>query len=184
MPIKYKGEPGEILKRLKAVGVNTNYIRQHKLFGEAMLQKLRSGELVSWKTLETLCELLHCQPGDILEYQSPTPDNSATPVNGVTPINGVMQQSKKTDRQDSISEETSISAQAQRKETDEEREALNAFYDAQREREKQEERARKPKPFKRLDNLPPAPTLKIDYAALMAQAVEAEKRRNAEDESM
>ena len=36
--------------------------------GEAMLQKIRSGQMVSWATLEAICGLLDCQPGDLLEY--------------------------------------------------------------------------------------------------------------------
>ena len=40
--------------------------------GEAMLQKLREGQMVSWATLETICVLLNCQPGDLLEF---VPDN-------------------------------------------------------------------------------------------------------------
>ena len=36
--------------------------------GEAMLQKLREGQMVSWATLETICALLNCQPGDLLEF--------------------------------------------------------------------------------------------------------------------
>lgn len=65
MPITYKID---VLVALKAVGYNTNKIRQEKIMGEAMLQKLRSGQMVSWATLETLCSLLDCQPGDLIEY--------------------------------------------------------------------------------------------------------------------
>jgi len=36
--------------------------------GEAMLQKIRSGQMVSWAALETICKLLKCQPGDLIEY--------------------------------------------------------------------------------------------------------------------
>ena len=65
MPIKYKIN---ILQALKNAGYNTNKIRQEKLIGQATLQQLRHGELVSWATIETICKLLKCQPGDILEY--------------------------------------------------------------------------------------------------------------------
>lgn len=37
--------------------------------GEAMLQKIRSGKMVSWATLETICDLLECQPGDLIVYE-------------------------------------------------------------------------------------------------------------------
>ncbi len=65
MPIKYKIE---ILPALKAIGYTQTRIREEKLIGQATLSQLRRGELVSWATIETLCRLLECQPGDILEY--------------------------------------------------------------------------------------------------------------------
>ncbi|MDR2606069.1 MAG: helix-turn-helix transcriptional regulator [Oscillospiraceae bacterium] len=34
----------------------------------ATLQKLRQGEPVSWENISTICALLNCQPGDIMEY--------------------------------------------------------------------------------------------------------------------
>ena len=66
MAMKYKID---IIAALKEAGYNTSRIRKEKIMGEAMLQKLRSGQMVSWATLETLCELLKCQPGDLIEYQ-------------------------------------------------------------------------------------------------------------------
>ena len=65
MPMHYKVD---VLAMLKEAGYNTNKVRQEKLMGEAMLQKLRSGQMVSWATLETLCLLLDCQPGDLIEF--------------------------------------------------------------------------------------------------------------------
>lgn len=65
MPIKYKVD---VIATLKEAGYNTTRIRKEKIMGEAMLQKIRSGQMVSWATLETICELLNCQPGDLLEY--------------------------------------------------------------------------------------------------------------------
>ncbi len=66
MPIKYKID---VLKALKEAGYNTTRIRTDKIMGEAMLQKLRSGQKVSWATVETLCELLNCDVGDLLTYE-------------------------------------------------------------------------------------------------------------------
>ena len=65
MPIKYKVD---ILAALKNAGYNSTRIRYDKIMGQATLQQLRNNELVSWKTIETLCKLLDCQPGDIIEY--------------------------------------------------------------------------------------------------------------------
>ena len=58
----------DVLAALKEKGYSTYRIRKEKLFGEAQLQKLRSNELVSKETLNTLCKLLNCQPGEILKY--------------------------------------------------------------------------------------------------------------------
>lgn len=65
MPMCYKVD---VIAILKEAGYNTNRIRKEKIIGEAMLQKIRSGQMVSWATLETICSLLECQPGDLVEY--------------------------------------------------------------------------------------------------------------------
>ena len=58
----------DILEELKEKGYSSYKLRKYKLMGEAQIQKIRSGELVSKETLNTICKLLNCQPGDILEY--------------------------------------------------------------------------------------------------------------------
>ena len=58
----------DVIAALKDVGYNTNRIRKEKIMGESMLQKIRSGQMVSWATMETLCDLLNCQPADLIEY--------------------------------------------------------------------------------------------------------------------
>lgn len=65
MPIKYKFD---VLDALKQAGYSSTRLRNEKLMGESYMQQLRRGELVSWKTIETICKLLQCQPGDLLEY--------------------------------------------------------------------------------------------------------------------
>ena len=69
MPIVYKKD---VLAELKKAGYNTTVIRRDKIMGEAMLQKIRTGQMPSWAVLEMLCTLLNCQPGDLLEF---VPDN-------------------------------------------------------------------------------------------------------------
>ena len=58
----------DILDALKKVGFTTYKIRKDKIIGEAQMQKIRTGEIASKETLNTICRLLDCQPGDILEY--------------------------------------------------------------------------------------------------------------------
>ncbi|MCD7753190.1 MAG: helix-turn-helix transcriptional regulator [Clostridiales bacterium] len=59
----------DILAALKEKGYSSTRIRKEKLMGQATLTQLRHGELVSWMNIETICRLLNCQPGDILEYK-------------------------------------------------------------------------------------------------------------------
>lgn len=65
MAIQYKID---IMAELKAKGYSSTRIREEKLIGQSYLQQIRHGELVSWKTLDTICSLLECQPGDLIEY--------------------------------------------------------------------------------------------------------------------
>lgn len=66
MPIVYKIE---VLPALKKAGYNTTRLRREKLLSESTLQKFREGKPVSWENLETLCALLNCQPGDLIQYK-------------------------------------------------------------------------------------------------------------------
>lgn len=65
LPINYKID---VLEALKKAGYTTYRLRNEKIMGERVIQQLRQQELVSWKTIETICSLLGCQPGDLVEY--------------------------------------------------------------------------------------------------------------------
>lgn len=65
MAIRYKVD---IMAELKKKGYSSTRIREEKLIGQSYLQQIRHGELVSWKTLDTICSLLECQPGDLIEF--------------------------------------------------------------------------------------------------------------------
>ena len=65
MPLRYKVD---ILNALKEKGYNTNRIRTEGLLSQSTLQKFRQQLGVSWENLETLCRLLDCQPGDLVEF--------------------------------------------------------------------------------------------------------------------
>ena len=66
----------DIMAVLKEKGYSSTRIRDEKLIGQSYLQQIRHGELVSWKTVDTICKLLECQPGDIIEY---IPDDAPSP---------------------------------------------------------------------------------------------------------
>lgn len=65
MPMRFKIN---VLDALRDAGYNTNKIRSDGILSQSTLQKFRTGEPVGWKNIETLCELLHRQPGELLEY--------------------------------------------------------------------------------------------------------------------
>lgn len=71
----------DVLSRLSDAGYSQNRIRREKLIGQATLTQLRHGDLVSWKTIDTICGLLDCQPGAFLEYV-PDPDMHPEGNNG------------------------------------------------------------------------------------------------------
>lgn len=58
----------DVLKALKEKGYNTNKIRTDGLLSQSTLQKFRKGQGISWENLETLCDLLDCQPADLIEF--------------------------------------------------------------------------------------------------------------------
>lgn len=63
MPIAYKKN---ILSELKKHGYNTNRLRKENLLAEGVIQSLREEKPISWKNLSRICDLLECEPGDIL----------------------------------------------------------------------------------------------------------------------
>lgn len=66
MPVKYKFD---VLLALKEAGYNTTKLRKEKLLAEGVIQSLRDGKAISFQNLGRICDLLNCQPGDILEYE-------------------------------------------------------------------------------------------------------------------
>lgn len=70
MPIRYD----KFFELLKQKGYSTYSLRKNRLISESILQKLRSGtggnskNEIDTRTIEKICKLLDCQPGDIMEY--------------------------------------------------------------------------------------------------------------------
>ena len=69
MPIRYKGD---IINRLREAGYNTTRIRKENIFGQKTMQDFRTNAEIPYKTINKLCKLLDCQPGDIMEYVEET----------------------------------------------------------------------------------------------------------------
>ena len=65
MALQYKIN---VIEALKEKGISPYTLRKEKILSESTIQKLRGGVPVSWENLETLCKLLDCDIGNILEY--------------------------------------------------------------------------------------------------------------------
>ena len=66
MAIRYKVD---ILAELKKKGYSSTRIREEKLIGQSTLSAIKNGTGgLDAKTLARLCEVLDCQPGDLMEY--------------------------------------------------------------------------------------------------------------------
>ena len=65
MPIIYKVD---ILASLKEAGFNTTRLRREKILSEGVIQSLRENKYISLQNVSKICEVLDCQPGDLMEY--------------------------------------------------------------------------------------------------------------------
>lgn len=65
MSIKYD----KLTALLKEKGYTSYRIRKEKIIGQATWQKIQNGGDIDTRTIDKLCKLLNCQPGDILEYE-------------------------------------------------------------------------------------------------------------------
>ncbi len=75
MSLQYKFD---VLKELKSIGINTNKLRNEKLLSEGVIQALREKRSISWINIDKICQLLNCQPGDLIEYVPDNPTDKPT----------------------------------------------------------------------------------------------------------
>lgn len=74
---------GKIILRLDRVmadrKISLNQLAEEVGISNVNLSKLKTGKVsaIRFSTLEAICEVLHCQPGDILEYDPSIPDDPA-----------------------------------------------------------------------------------------------------------
>ena len=58
-----------IMEELKKAGFSTYRLRNEKKFSESTMQKFRTGDTtISVVSLNVVCNLLDCQPGDLLVF--------------------------------------------------------------------------------------------------------------------
>lgn len=59
----------DVLQELKRAGYSTYRVRAEKVLSEGTMQRLRTkSTAISVESLGILCNILQCQPGDILEW--------------------------------------------------------------------------------------------------------------------
>lgn len=59
----------DVLQELKNAGYSTYRIRAEKILSEGTMQRLRTGSTaITVESLGILCNILRCQPGDILKW--------------------------------------------------------------------------------------------------------------------
>lgn len=57
----------KLIARLKAAGYTPSSLRKYS-FSPSLIYRLQRGEYVNTINIDKLCALLHCQPGDLMEY--------------------------------------------------------------------------------------------------------------------
>ena len=62
--IRYKN----IARFMRENHISTYDILKNRLIPQSVMTRLRTNGAVSTKTIDHLCQMFHCQPGDILEY--------------------------------------------------------------------------------------------------------------------
>lgn len=70
MPMNYS----KLFALMKEKGLTTYQIRKEKVVTETTLQRFRRNENVTTDAICKFCKILHCQPGDIMEYVPDVPD--------------------------------------------------------------------------------------------------------------
>ena len=58
----------DIVQKLSEKGYNPRKIRNDRILAESTMSKLRRKQAISWENIDTICGLLQCQPGDLLEW--------------------------------------------------------------------------------------------------------------------
>ena len=58
----------DVMQKLSEKGLSSYALRKQQILGESTMTKLRRKQPISWENIDTICCLLRCQPGDLLEW--------------------------------------------------------------------------------------------------------------------
>ena len=59
----------KLIKALKDAGITSYTVKRDKIIGQSTYKAIHEGGDIDTKTLDKLCKLLKCQPGDLIEYK-------------------------------------------------------------------------------------------------------------------
>lgn len=59
----------DILEKLKQKGITTYTLRKSGIIGQKTITAIKAGEMIGTKTIDTVCNLLHCQPGTLIGWK-------------------------------------------------------------------------------------------------------------------
>ena len=58
----------DILSRLSAAGWSTYRLQKERQLPNSVIIRIRAGKSITTQTLDTVCRLLKCQPGDVISW--------------------------------------------------------------------------------------------------------------------
>ena len=64
----------DVIGKLKNAGYNSGKIMSNKLLPQSTMDALRHNKLITLRSVDVICRLLKCQPGDLLEYIEDRPE--------------------------------------------------------------------------------------------------------------
>lgn len=64
MPIVYN----KMIERMNDRGITSYTVKRDNIIGQATFRKIKEGGDIDTRTIAKMCEVLDCQPGDLLEY--------------------------------------------------------------------------------------------------------------------
>ena len=63
-----------IVRRMKECGLNRERLRKEQVVSQSTMTRLKNNLAIRTDTIDALCNLLHCQPQDIMRVEYDVPD--------------------------------------------------------------------------------------------------------------
>ncbi len=62
----------DLLSRLSAAGWSTYRLQKERQLPNSVIIRIRAGKSITTATLDTVCRLLSCQPGELISWEPDT----------------------------------------------------------------------------------------------------------------